>query len=641
MAKINVLPRQVAELIAAGEVVERPASVIKELLENSIDAGATSITVEIQRGGVTYMRVTDNGCGIERDEVKTAFLRHATSKLRTENDLNAIGTLGFRGEALAAVSSVARVEILTATVDSPSGTSYKISGGEEEDFAEAGCPKGTTIIVRDLFFNTPARMKFLKTDVAESNAVAQIIDRIALSHPEISFKFIRDGKLTLSTSGDGKLASAIYSVLGRDFHAGLIPAENSQDGVSVSGYVCKPVFCKPNRNGQYFFLNGRLVKSGTAMAALEQAYKNSAMVGKFPYCVLNIAVPFEAVDVNVHPAKTEVRFTDEKRVFSAIYYAVKNALMQGDTRPEMSINDKRQRFERMSIEQFRQTAIAEQPAKREISAAKPQETVYSKPPVVEPKPTPTPAARSFSAGFTPAPQKPYVLSDSSVEVFKKNYISEEPKKEKTVAPAAPERVEEKAAEPPKVEKSLADIKYFGEAFSTYIVAQMDDAIYLIDKHAAHERLIFEELKATQTPQKQVLLASVAVTLSGDEYTAIVENISLLEKFGFEAEDFGSGSVLITAVPAVLSDCDIRSVISEIAESLITTGRVEVERLDDIYHIVACRSAVKAGNLSTAYDLEQLARRILADKDIMYCPHGRPVAMRLTKREIEKQFGRIQ
>ena len=315
--------------------------------------------------------------------------------------------------------------------------------------------------------------------------------------------------------------------------------------------------------------------------------------------------------------------------------------MQGDTRPEMSINDKRQRFERMSIEQFRQTAIAEQPAKREIPAAKPQETAYSKPPVVEPKPTPTPAARSFSAGFTPAPQKPYVLSDSSVEVFKKNYISEEPKKEKTVAPAAPERVEEKAAEPPKVEKSLADIKYFGEAFSTYIVAQMDDAIYLIDKHAAHERLIFEELKATQTPQKQVLLASVAVTLSGDEYTAIVENISLLEKFGFEAEDFGSGSVLITAVPAVLSDCDIRSVISEIAESLITTGRVEVERLDDIYHIVACRSAVKAGNLSAAYDLEQLARRILADKDIMYCPHGRPVAMRLTKREIEKQFGRIQ
>ena len=641
MAKINVLPRQVAELIAAGEVVERPASVIKELVENSIDAGSTAVTVEIQRGGVTYMRVTDNGCGIERDEVKTAFLRHATSKLRTENDLNAIGTLGFRGEALAAVSSVARVEILTATAESENGTLYKISGGEEEDFSEAGCPKGTTIIVRDLFFNTPARMKFLKTDVAESNAVAAIIDRIALSHPEVAFKFIRDGKLTLTTNGDGKLSSAIYAVLGRDFFAGLIPAENEQDGVSVSGFVCKPVFCKPNRNGQYFFLNGRLVKSGTAMAALEQAYKNSAMVGKFPYCVLNISVPFSTVDVNVHPAKTEVRFTDEKRVFSAIYYAVKNALMQGDTRPEMNLSPSRQRFERMSIEQFRQTALEEE-------KAAPSVTKSVTPPAPSAPVIPV-KEKVYSAGFAPAPQKPHILSDSGAEQFKKSYfaatepkaqepIKQEIKREEPLPEAIPPKAESKAE---KEALPAPDVKYIGEAFSTYIIAQMGEEIFIIDKHAAHERIIFESLKSTITPETQTLLSSVAVTLSGSEHTAIVENIPLLEKFGFEIEDFGGGSVIVTAVPAVLSNCDINAVVLEIAESLNKTGRVEVERLDDIYHIVACRSAVKAGNLSGAYELSELAKRVLSNEDIMYCPHGRPVAMRIKKREIEKQFGRIQ
>ncbi len=628
MAKINVLDRQVAELIAAGEVVERPSSVIKELTENSIDAGATAITVEIQRGGITYMRVTDNGCGIEPSEVKTAFLRHATSKVRTEQDLNKIGTLGFRGEALAAVSSVARVEMLTATADSDSGTCYKISGGVEEELHEAGCPKGTTIIVRDLFYNTPARMKFLKTDVAESNAIAQIIDRIALSHPEVAIKFIRDGKLSLSTNGDGKLSSAIYAVLGRDFHAGLIPAENNQDGVSVQGYVCKPVFCKPNRNGQYFFLNGRFVKSGTAMAALEQAYKNSAMVGKFPYCVLNISVPFETVDVNVHPAKIEVRFTDEKRVFSAIYYAVKTALMRGDTRPEIKVDDKNRRFQNMTVEQFRQTAIESAPANPVVPEKSQQASV---PEASKPAPT-----RIYSAGFGVTPEKPRVLHDSGTALFAdslKQTIEPKPALDKKTEAPLPTSIEQ---------KPLADdIKYIGEAFTTYIIAQKSDELYLIDKHAAHERLIFEELKAKEKPQQQALLASVAVTLSGDEHTAIVENLDLLQKFGFEAEDFGGGSVLVTAVPAVLKDCDIKAVITEIADSLIATGRVEVERLDDIYHIVACRSAVKAGNLSSAIDLASLAKRILSSQDIMYCPHGRPVAMRLKKHEIEKQFGRIQ
>ncbi len=618
-----MLPKQVAELIAAGEVVERPASVIKELIENSIDAGATAVTVEIQHGGVTYMRVTDNGCGIAGDEVKTAFLRHATSKIKTGDDLNKIGTLGFRGEALAAVSSVARVEMLTCTADEPAGTRYLIYGGEEIELSDAGCPKGTTIIVRDLFYNTPARMKFLKTDVTESNAVAQVIDRIALSHPEVSFKFIRDGKTVLTTSGDGKLSSAIYSVLGRDYWNGLIPAENSQDGVSVSGFVCKPVRCRPNRNGQFFFLNGRLVKSGTACAAVEQAYKNSAMVGKFPYCVLNITVPFDTVDVNVHPAKTEVRFTDERRVFSCIYYAVKSALSMGDTRPEMIVPNNKPRFERMTAEEFRQTVIKETVTPK--ASAEPIKT--------EPK---------IPSGS---------LSDHKELVFSSEAKKNEPY-EKDISIIDTEikqpqiKPEHKAQEDTKAEKEEPvlleePVKYIGEAFTTYIVVQKGESLFIIDKHAAHERILFEKLKSEQTPQQQMLLSSLSVTLPKNEYTAIIENPDMLQKIGFEIEDFGEGSVLVTAVPAALKNCDIKAAVAEIAGSIIDTGKAELERIDDLFHIVACRSAIKAGNVSSPQELLALAERVLLSNDIMYCPHGRPVAMELSRREIEKQFGRIQ
>jgi DNA mismatch repair protein MutL len=363
------------------------------------------------------------------------------------------------------------------------------------------------------------------------------------------------------------------------------------------------------------------------------------MVGKFPYCVLNITVPFETVDVNVHPAKTEVRFTDEKRVFSVIYYAVKNALMQGDSRPEITVNNRAQRFERMSVEQFRQTAINEPAAKNPPKSA----------PVEPPTPAPTPVqkaptpevlpVRTFKTEITPPPEKPMAFSDSGVDFFK-SVINKPAEKPAPVAEKAPQPTVTPAA--PAEEKPITeDVKYIGEVFGTYIVAQMGDALYLIDKHAAHERIIFEKLKSTVKPETQTLLASVAVSLSGDEYTAVIENLELLEKQGFEVEDFGGSNVLVTAVPSVLADCDIKSVIAEIAQNLADTGSVEVERLDDIYHIVACRSAVKAGNLSTAYDLSSLAKQILSSKDIMYCPHGRPVAMKLTKREIEKQFGRIQ
>lgn len=627
MAKINVLPKNVAELIAAGEVVERPASVIKELVENSIDAGATAITVEIQHGGVTYMRVTDNGCGIAREDVKTAFLRHATSKIKTDSDLNKIGTLGFRGEALAAVCSVARVELLTCTEDGETGTKYAIYGGEEQEIGDTGAPKGTTIIIRDLFYNTPARMKFLKTDATESNAVGQIMDRVALSHPEIAFRLIRDGKNVLTTSGDGRLSSAIYSVLGRDYHSGLIPVENTQDGVSVSGFVCAPVHCRPNRNGQFFFLNGRLVKSGTACAALEQAYKNSAMVGKFPYCVLNITVPLGTVDVNVHPAKTEVRFADEKRVFSCIYYAVKTALSVGDTRPEMKLKSaEKPRFEHMSVEQFRQTVLPT--PKKEI-----EKSEYEIP-------------KTPAVGMLSDVQKPLFTRDDfektesfiqkkpSIDIYAED-TSEQPQKE-AVPPAVSKNTENTSESEEAVE-----IRFVGEAFKTYIVVEKDNELYLVDKHAAHERILFEKLKSEETPQKQLLLSAIPVTLQKNEYNAITENPQLLEKIGFEVEDFGNGSVLVSAVPSVLADADIKSAVAEIAESIIKTGKAQLERIDDIYHIVACRSAIKAGNLSNERELTQLAARVLSSKDIMYCPHGRPVAMRLTRREIEKQFGRIQ
>ena len=611
MAKINVLPKNVAELIAAGEVVERPASVIKELVENSIDAGATAVTVEIQRGGITYMRITDNGCGIHRDDVRTAFLRHATSKIKTDDDLGKIGTLGFRGEALAAVSSVSHIEMLTCTSEEGIGTRYVISGGVEKDIFEAGCPVGTTIIVRDLFYNTPARMKFLKTDVAESNAVAQVMDRMALSHPEIAFKFIRDSKNVLTTTGDGKLSSAIYSVLGRDYFGGLIKAENSQDGVSVFGFVCKPVLCRPNRNGQFFFLNGRLVKSGTACAAVEQAYKNSAMVGKFPYCVLNISVPLDTVDVNVHPAKTEVRFADERRVFNCIYYAVKSALAEGDTRPEMNFEKKSiNRFQTMSAEQFRQTVIKE-PVSTE--PPKPQE-------ILKEKPVAERLSDTDKLIFDEPPERLSMLNNV---------------KKPTVEPTP---VAEEKDEP---EEEIISVRYVGEAFKTYIIVEQGEDLYLIDKHAAHERILFEKMRATEKPQKQLLMSSVSVSLQKNEYTAIIENPELLSKAGFEVEDFGEGTVLVTAVPAMLVDCDISTAIAEIADSIMKTGTAQLSRVDDIFHIVACRSAVKAGNISSPQELCELARQVLVSKDIMYCPHGRPVAMKLKRREIEKQFGRIQ
>ena len=628
MPKINVLPKSIAELIAAGEVVERPASIVKEAVENSIDAGATHITVEIQRGGITYIRITDNGCGIANADVPKAFLRHATSKIEKAVDLDSISTLGFRGEALAATSAVSRVEMFTKTADDDFGTNYKIEGGEEVLYEEVGCPDGTTLIVRDLFYNTPARMKFLKKDVSEGTTVSAIIERQALSHPEIAFKLIRDGKQTLATSGDGKLSSAVYSVLGREISSTLIPVDLNLDGVKVTGLVCKPVSCRASRAYQFTFLNGRYVQSGTITAAAEQAYKNSAMVGKFPVFVLGVEIPFETVDVNVHPAKTQVRFSDEKRVFTAVYNAVKNAILSGDTRPEIIVNQhKNNTFLHMSAEQYRQTAV-NLPKQESIIPTKQEIKPKTEPVRLNSDKTPFFLREEFKPNI---PQKNVLIEVEEPKEVKVVEVKEEPKPTVEIRPA----IEEEEYSPKE------EIKLIGEAFNTYIAAQKGDSIFLIDKHAAHERILFNKLKETQKIETQALLLPITVKLIGEEYSAVVSNISLLADYGFEVEDFGNESVMVRAIPAMLDGEDAESIIVEAAESLAQKGSVSLDRIDDILHTVACKAAIKAGYITSDAERLSLAVKVLGDNDIMYCPHGRPVAFEIKKYNLEKYFGRIQ
>lgn len=619
MPEIRVLPKEISELIAAGEVVERPASVIKELVENSIDAGADNITVEIQHGGITYMRITDNGCGIARNDVPTAFLRHATSKIKSSGDLNAIGTLGFRGEALAAVSSVAKVEMFTKPKNCDLGTHYEIYGGQEKLCEEAGCPDGTTIVIRDIFYNTPARMKFLKKDVSEANAAAAVVERIALSHPEIAFKLIRDGKQSLMTPGDGKINTTVYSVLGREFAGTLMEVGGGLDGIGVKGLTCKPVSCRPTRNYQFVFLNGRLVRSGTVTAAVEQAYKNSAMIGKFPGFVLYLSVPLDTVDVNVHPAKTEVRFSDERRIFDAVYSSVRSALSKGDTRPEVKLKEPVfNPFERMSTAQYRQQPISKPTVAEEVYKVKP--SLHNT--------TETVTFRDANYNHDKTEKTVYVPE----KVI--NPPAAEPEK-----PIIPERVAVDITR--EVEDEKPPVTLIGEAFLTYIIVQMGESVFMIDKHAAHERILFNKLKKEQKTEMQALLTAVTVSLTREEYNAVISNTEKLSKAGFEVEDFGNSSVRVSAVPAALTKEDIPSVISELAGDLLKGKAPDAERLDDMYHTVACKAAIKAGSRTSPLEMQKLAERVLYSDDIMYCPHGRPVAFEIKRRELEKQFGRIQ
>lgn len=693
MGRINVLDKHTAELIAAGEVVERPSSVIKELIENSIDAGATAVTVEIKNGGTTFMRVSDNGMGIMRDDIKKAFLRHATSKVSSERDLDAIATLGFRGEALASISAVSKVELITRSENEDVGSYYIIEGGEEISLEDSGTDKGTTIIIRDLFYNIPARQKFLKKDVAEGNAVAQVIDRIALSHPEVSFTFIRDSKQVLKTAGDSKLYSAIYAVFGREFANALIDVDYELGAVKVTGYITKPEYAKPTRSMQTFFVNNRYIRSRTAGAAIDEAAKGSVMVGKFLSCVLNISLPYGVVDVNVHPAKIEVRFVNERPVFDAVYHAVKAALFKGDKRKEAILNKPSS-----VANPFAQYDIKSQPVKTasvtKITPASAQPKVQNPFDILDiPSESSAPKAddriiekknseNNKVYGQTPDPkpifERNYHVADiSAVDNYNKNLseisvsdkkidivkieenikdvvvdnavcenekLSESPITNEvnslntTVLPD--EEMKSSPAEITLIENHEPQFRFIGEVFKTYIIVEVNKELLLIDKHALHERIIYNKLRKNKEEFTQMLLIPESVTLSKTLYTSAVDNIDMFNQCGFEVEDFGGSTLLVRGAPQYISGEDISDTIVEMTEYIAQNKRdIHTEKMDWIYHNIACRAAIKAGNTSTEAELISLVKKLLSDDNLLYCPHGRPVSVTLKKSEIEKLFGR--
>jgi len=667
MPDIRVLDSHVADLIAAGEVVERPASVAKELMENAIDAGASAVTVEIAHGGMTFLRVTDNGKGIPTAELKTAFLRHATSKLRTEYDLEAIGTLGFRGEALAAISAVSRIDVMSRTETAPVGASLSLDGGIPGEVEEAGCPLGTTMIVRDLFYNTPARLKFMKKDSAEGAAVFAVVQKVALSHPEVSVKFIRDGKQELLTPGDGKLQSAVYAVLGRELALGFRPVKSAAEDMTVTGFVSLPACCRASRSWQYFFVNGRQVKSPLLMAALEEAYKNQKMVGKFPACVLHLNTKLNAVDVNVHPAKTEVKFGSERQVFSAVYHAVLSALEGDRSHPEMNlqqkvsaaapraaapVNETLRGWKAQDIVSANQTKITVTPpqptvrvadttTKPPVSAARPMTPAPAAPVVRSSAPIPTVRVQDTTAKpVIPAPVTPVpVKPEPSVSAETKPVIKSEPTPVEIPAPtpvSVPEPITE--APSPMLPEEPA-WRLAGEVLNTYIIVEQGDTVFFIDKHAAHERMNFDRMKAEgYDPMAQTLLAPVTCRLAAEEQAVLLANLPLLEEFGFDVDELGS-SLAVRQAPFDVDVADIPATLEEIARKLLTTGSADPSAArDELLHTMACKAAIKGGWKTSGIELERVAKAVM-DGSVKYCPHGRPVAIELTKKELEKQFKR--
>ena len=636
MARINVLPKEIYQLIAAGEVVERPSSVVKEMIENSLDAGAKNITLEIKNGGSTYIRITDDGCGIERDDVRKVFISHATSKISKKDDLNSIGTLGFRGEAMASISAVSKVELLTKAENEEIGTRYEIAGGEELEFDDAGCPNGTTIVVRDIFFNTPARMKFLKKDVTEGNQVAGIVDRMAISHPEISFRFIRDGKQVLITSGNGDLKSTVYSVLGKEMSDSLMSVDYSFNDMRITGFVSKPTASRKSRAGQYFYINNRIVKSKTAMAALEQAYKNTIMVGRFPACVLNIELNPAQVDVNVHPAKTEVRFANEKPIFDLVYYAVKTAIENDRTFKEVEFKENpiyRQESKNVYQNNDNKSFQAkfdffkkkDEPPSQQVIKTKPREDFWQ---VEAPKPE-YKIARD---------EKPKARVDINIEYEEPEEISTAKSKD-----APKERDIEKVVitDEKDNENVIPNFKLIGEAFKTYLIVEIENELYFIDKHAAHERMNFERFKAQATVETQMLLAPVVVNLTKDEFIAISENVELIKKCGFELEEFGESQIIVRAIPSLVDGDSVKDLMLEIAQKLLEHKTdILPDKIDWIYHSASCRGAVKAGDYTSRQEQEMFVKKLLSMPNIRFCPHGRPVFIKMSKYDIEKQFGRV-
>ena len=639
MPQIQQLPAHIADLIAAGEVVERPASVCKELLENALDAGASAVSVELEKGGLTYLRVTDNGCGMAADQLPTAFLRHATSKLRTASDLAAIHTLGFRGEALAAISAVSRLDVFSREPSSDAGARLHLEGGVPGEVTAAGCPVGTTVCVRDLFYNTPARMKFMKKDSAEGAAASAVVTQLALSHPDVSFKLLRDGAEVLHTPGNGELLPAVYAALGREFALSLLPVSGSNGDVKVSGFVTKPLAGHGTRARQLFFVNGRLVKSQLLTAAVEEGYRNRLLKGKFPGCVLHITLPADAVDVNVHPAKTVVKFVSDKSVFDAVYHTVTSALDEEGRPPKPA---EKPFFQAMTAAEFRARPdapapknVVEIPAGRAIGSA-PART-YT--PAPAPAPAPIPAAPVLEVrDVAPEPGKPFTApAPRPGTVYHITPPAAAPEPEPVAAPEP----EQQAIEMPDVPvREEAPWRIAGEVLKTYIICEDGDgAVWLIDKHAAHERVRFDALKASPVPpMEQQLLTPAAVTLSGEEYGAVLENLPLLERCGFRCEDFGDGTVLVRALPGDVPAAEAASTLEEMAQKLLLQ-RADPETLrDELLHTIACKSAIKAGMTSDVTELAALVRRVQSG-EIRYCPHGRPVAAKLTRYELEKMFKR--
>lgn len=638
MGRINLLDKNVAELIAAGEVVERPASIVKELAENSIDAGATAVTIEIRRGGIAYIRVTDNGSGILPEDVPLAFLRHATSKIKAADDLNFISTLGFRGEALASVAAVSRLELTTKTREQPLGTFIRIEGGEQLELVEAGCPDGTTITVRDLFYNVPARQKFLKKDVSEGNQVGSIVDKLALSHPEVSFKFIVDQRVRLHTPGDGKLLSAIHAVFGGEFAAGMRPVDYGMSPVSVKGFASAASYSRNNRAMQHFFINGRYIRSRICAAALEDAYKNSIMVGKYPSCVLNVLLPAELVDVNVSPAKTEVRFMNDRSVFDAVYFAVKSALSQDDILKKMA-------------EPAPKTQVANQlsPFQNDDSAQE-QQTRLPKPPALPEMPAVQ--ENPLMAGLQVHTLKEEYQKDAPSEEFQfispdKLELPKEQLEQKgiTFIPESP-LPEAKGESPEPLDTQNPEplsVRVIGELFRTYLLFEGDEVFFLLDKHAAHERILYEKLKRSiKTEERQLLLQPVVVSVSPEENQALTEQAELLKQMGFVCEDFGNNTVILREVPMLLAAYNIEDILLDIAQKLAENRReVNSDQYEGLLHSIACRAAIKANDRTSIEELTALLQQVYADDEIRHCPHGRPVVIALTRREIERKFGRIQ
>ena len=677
MPEIAVLDPHVADLIAAGEVVERPASAAKELIENAVDAGASIVTVEIAHGGMTFLRVTDDGSGIPAGQLKTAFLRHATSKLHSARDLEAIGTLGFRGEALAAICAVSRMEVLTCTADAPLGASLTVEGGVFGQVEEAGCPQGTTMVVRDLFYNTPARQKFLKKDAAEGAAVFAVVQKAALSHPEVSFHFIRDGKQELMTPGDGQLKSAVYAVLGRELALGFRPVQSAGEDMSVTGFVSMPACCRASRNWQFFFVNGRPVKSPLMTAAVEQAYQNQKMVGKFPGCVLHLDIRRSAVDVNVHPAKSEVKFGSERQVFSAVYHAVLSALEADRSRPQVELKPKPIPGVR-SLDQVteHQLTITPRPAAKPAGTIKPEPAgaadlrpvgaaVPSGPsqpprPAIPPRPatppvnlrvqdsTYRPLTRVSPVSSVAVEKKPEILTPSPVSPAQpaafataekphvENLELKEP--ERPVGAAVPSGPSPEPEQPQTPED--LPWRMVGEVLHTYIVVEQGDRVFFIDKHAAHERMNFDRMKAQgYDPMAQTLLSPVLCRLPAEEQEVLLSHQELLGQFGFDVDQLGD-ALAVRQAPFDVDAGDIETTLSELAQKLLTTGDADpAAARDELLHTMACKAAIKGGWKTSDQELERVAQAVMSGQ-VKYCPHGRPVAIELTQKELEKQFKRI-